>query len=252
MKIRIIIVLLAINMQNVSAQFSKLLNRDQYMAQIQLVDEFFDRFNNKEVRPDVSSEITKDRKSNILLLFDLALFKSKKDSLFGEAEKFAEKVISDSVIINYSDTTWYAKAICRSSFKKQTVDFTLYLKVEKRENGLFKWVISKAEGKVLSLKSDKKHKQQMLMPDDHETNFMSLFRMTDETSEFITDFTSSSFDVDETSVFLTLVKMGLLKIEYVKDLQFYFNQVPGYQFSIKYVERENMNAGWLINSFKKL
>ena len=251
MKIRIIIVLLAINMQNVSAQFSKLLNRDQYMAQIQLVDEFFDRFNNKEVRRDVPSEITKERKSNILLLFDLALFKSKKDSLFGEAEKFAEKVISDSVIINYSDTAWYAKAICRSIFKKQTVDFSLYLKVERRENGLFKWVISKAEGKVLSLKSDKKHKQQMLMPDDHETNFMSLFRMTDETSEYITDFTSSRFELDQTSVFLALVKMGLLKIEYVKDLQFFFNQVPGYQFSIKYIERENMNAGWLINSFKK-
>lgn len=248
---KLLLFLVAINLQTVSAQLSKLLNRDQYMAQIQLVDEFFDRFNNKEVRPDVSKEFTKDRKSNILLLFDLALFKSKKDPLFGEAEQFAEKVVSDSVTISYSDTAWYAKAVCRSNFRKQAVDFTLYLKVEERGKDMYKWVITKAEGNVLSLKSEKKHKQQMIMPDDHETNFMSLFRMTDETSEYITDFTSSRFELDQTSVFLALVKMGLLKIEYVKDLQFFFNQVSGYQFSIKYVERENMNAGWLINSFKK-
>ncbi len=248
---KLILFLVAINLQTTSAQLSKLLNRDQYMAQIQLVDEFFDRFNNIEVRPDVSNEITKDRKSNILLLFDLALFNSKKDPLFGEAEQFAEKVVSDSVTISYSDTAWYAKAVCRSYFMKQAVDFTLYLKVEERGKDMYKWVITKAEGNVLSLKSEKKHKQQMIMPDDHETNFMSLFRMTDETSEYITDFTSSRFELDQTSVFLAMVKMGLLKIEYVKDLQFFFNQVPGYQFSIKYVERKNMNAGWLINSFKK-
>ena len=90
------------------------------------------------------------------------------------------------------------------------------------------------------------------MPDDHETNFMSLYRMTDETADFITDFVSKDYQMESTTIFLTWIKSGSLKIEYVKDLQFVFNQVPGYEFTIKYISRENLNAGWLINSFTKI
>ena len=58
--------------------------------------------------------------------------------------------------------------------------------------------------------------------------------------------------MDETSVFLADVYNGLLDIEYVKDLQFVFYQVPGYVFRIKFIERATNNTGWLITSFDKI
>lgn len=232
------------------AQFSKL-NRDLFLSQIHLVDEFIDRFNGNSIRPNLPEEFAKDRKSNILLLFDLAKFKSKNDTLFLKAEDFAERVISDSVKLHYEDTTWYAKALCRGILRKKPVDFTLYLGVEKNNIGRYTWVIKRAEGKIFNLTSEKKHKPFTLMPDDHETNFMSLYRMTDETADFVTDFVSKDYQIDPTAIFLTWIKSNDLKIEYVQDLQFVFNQVPGYEFTIKYISRESMNAGWLINSFTK-
>ena len=72
------------------AQFSKL-NRDLFLSQIHLVDEFIDRFNGNSVRPNLPEEMSNDRKSNILLLFDLAKFKSKSDTLFLKVCNFIMK-----------------------------------------------------------------------------------------------------------------------------------------------------------------
>lgn len=236
---------------SVFAQFSNL-NKDLFAAQIHLVDEFMQRFNTKAARPNLPEEYVNDAKSNILLLFDLAKFKSKNDSLWVKAEEFANRVIEDSVQLHYEDTTWCAKALCRGMLMKKPVDFTLYLQVGKTAIGRYTWYIKKAEGRIFDMESSKKHKPFTLMPDDHETNFMSFYRMTDETSDYITDFISDGKDIDATTVFITLVKMNLLKIEYVKGLEFIFNQVPGYEFTINYVSRENLNAGWLISSFRRI
>ena len=83
-------------------------------------------------------------------------------------------------------------------------------------------------------------------------DFMSLNRITTERDDYITYYANKKFVVDETSVFFSLVYSGLLDIEYVLDLQFVFLQVPGYKFTIKHFERETNNAGWLIDSFKKI
>ena len=51
----------------------EVLNRDQYMAKVKLVDEFFARFNGEEKRTDLGPDYT-DRESGVLLLFDIAKF----------------------------------------------------------------------------------------------------------------------------------------------------------------------------------
>ncbi len=251
MKRVVLFFLVCIVFFNVRAQVYNQLDENLYKSRVKLVSEFFDRFNGIRSRPDVEESVN-NRKDNILLLFDLAMFKSKQDSLFIEAESFAEKVLADSIRINYCDTTWCAKARCKGTLSGKPIDFWLYLNVENRESDMYKWVISKAEGNVFSLETAQQHKSFMLMPDDHEINFMSLYRMTSETPSYVKDYKSKGVIIDQTSVFFTMVKTGLLKIEYVDELSFLFFQIPGYMFSIKQVERENLNAGWLINSFGKI
>ena len=228
------------------------LNSGLYDSRIKLVDEFFDRFNGKEGHPDISRKDKDYRKKNLMFVFNGRMFNSKEDAKFKELQNFINTVIEKNISINYSDTTWFAKAVCHGKLKGKEVDFTLYLNVEHRKEDMYKWVIAKAEGDVFKLKPSLKSEKIMLMPDDHETNFMSLHRITTEKDDLISCYMQKNYPLDETSVFLSDVYNGLLDIDYVKDLQFVFYQVPNYVFRIKFIERETNNTGWLITDFDKV
>lgn len=228
------------------------LNAELYDSRIKLVDEFFDRFNGKEGHPDISRKDKDYRKKNLMFVFNGRMFKSKEDAKFKELQNFINTVIEKNISINYSDTTWFAKAVCHGKLKGKEVDFTLFLNVEHRKEDMYKWIIAKAEGDVFKLKPSLKSEKIMLMPDDHETNFMSLHRITIEKDDLISCYMQKDYPLDETSVFLSDVYNGLLDIDYVKDLQFIFYQVPNYVFRIKFIERETNNTGWLITDFDKV
>ena len=228
------------------------LNDGLYNSRIKLVDEFFDRFNGKEGHPDISRKDKDYRKKNLMFVFNGRMFNSKEDAKFKELQNFINTVIEKNISINYSDTTWFAKAVCHGKLKGKEVDFTLYLNVEHRKEDMYKWVIAKAEGDIFKLKPSFKSEKIMLMPDDHETNFMSLHRITTEKDDLISCYMQKDYPLDETSVFLSDVYNGLLDIDYVKDLQFVFYQVPNYVFRIKFIERETNNTGWLITDFDKV
>lgn len=229
-----------------------LLNDDLYKTKVKLVDEFFDRFNGKELRPDIKTDSEDAKLKNLLVLFNGKMFKSMEDSAFVEARTFAEKVIQDSIILHYQDSTWIAKASCHGKLKGKAVDFILYMNVENRRGNMYKWVIAKVEGSIFHLTPSLQKESIMLMPDDHETNFMSLHRITTEKDDYILNYKQKYFNVDPTTVFYAYVYAGVLDIEYVKPLEFVFYQVPGYKFTISHFERENYNAGWLINSLEKV
>ena len=243
---------IAFSIANAQKVITNDLNAGLYDSRIKLVDEFFDRFNGKEGHPDISRKDKDYRKKNLMFVFNGRMFKSKEDAKFKELQNFINTVIEKNISINYSDTTWFAKAVCHGKLKGKEVDFTLFLNVEHRKEDMYKWVIAKAEGDVFKLKPSLKSEKIMLMPDDHETNFMSLHRITTEKDDLRSCYMQKDYPLDETSVFLSDVYNGLLDIDYVKDLQFIFYQVPNYVFRIKFIERETNNTGWLITDFDKV
>lgn len=229
-----------------------MLNREQYEARIKLVDEFLDRFNGKEDRPDICKNDSNYHLKRYLSLFNSKMFKSPTDSIFMEAKKFIHSTIEDSIKINYKDTLWYANATCHCKFKGKDESFTLYLTVEHRKNNMYKWVIANVDGNIFELKPSKKSEKIMMLPDDHETNFLSLYRITNDNIDLITNYKRKNKEIDKTSIFLSYVYNGWLSIDYVSNLTFTFLQVPGYEFSIKEFERDGNNVGWLIFDFKKI
>ena len=186
-----------------------------------------------------------------MILFNLSQFSSKQDPKFKEAEIMMQEVIRDSIHIHYSDSTWYAIAHCKGVLDGKSVNFDIYLNVQHRSANMYKWVINKVKGKIFDISPKKSNENIMLYPDDHETNFLSLRRMTSEQPSNIELFMSRDFNYDSTSAFCHLIFNKRLKIEYVDDLEFVFTQIPGYIFHVKYFERENSNAGWLISDFYK-
>lgn len=229
-----------------------LINKHLYETRIKLVDEFFERFNGEESHADIKKSDKDFRQKNLLFCFNGKMFKSAKDSCFTDAQAFIKKVIDDSISIKYKDTTWIAKAVCEGKLKGKSVKFNLYLHVEHRRGNMYKWVISKAEGDIFKIEPSLCKENIMLMPDDHETNFMSLHRITTEKDDYILNYAYKGFAVDETSIFYSLVYMGLLDIDYVDDLSFIFFQVPDYIFNVSFFERETNNSGWLISDLKSV
>ena len=223
-----------------------------YKTRVKLVDEFFDRFNGKAGRIDVAADDSDCRRKNLLLLFDSQMFVSADDSLFAEAVSMVDTVISSGTAIEYPDSAWMARASCQARLNGKEVTLDLYLNVERRGEDMYKWVIARAEGDILKLSPSLRSGKMMLMPDDHETNFLSLYRVTTERDDCITNYASRCFTVDETSVFFAYVYSGQLDIDRVSSLEFTFLQVPGYAFTIKHVERDTYNAGWLISSFRRM
>lgn len=235
----------------VDAQSLNPLNAHLQAVRIGLVDEFFDRFNGNAAHPDIPPKNDDSRKKNLMVLLDLAQFTSKEDSLFKEASFMMEKVINDSVQINFADTTWAAIARCHGKLDGKNVKFDLYLTVQHRKLDMYKWVIAKAEGDLFGIVPKNDDERIMLSPNDHETNFISLRRATNEQPHNIERFMSKSFDYDATSVFTYLVYNRKLKIDYVEDLELVFTQIPDYIFHVRYFDRESSNSGWLISNFYK-
>ncbi len=233
----------------VSAQTTILeaLDRDQYLARVKMIDEFFARFNCEEKRNDVPEEYS-DCASNILLLFDLSKYKSRNDSGFVAAKNFASHVVTSKSLLRYEDADWFAKIKCHGKLGQKKVVFDMFLCVEERDSAMYRWAISNVEGDIFLTSRDNPHKELFIMPNDNEQFFQSVKKTTTETYKYIDDYVKKGYKADALSTFLALVRHNQLKIEAITDVQFVFLQVPGYAFTVKYFERDNKNVGWLIDS----
>lgn len=227
------------------------LEPDPYLqkARIGLVDEFIKRFNGQILHPNISAKANDSRKKNLQMLFNLAQYKSIDDPAFEKATTMIEKAIDDSIVLSYNDKKWAAIAHCKGTIDGKNVSFDIYLVIQQRKEDMYKWVISKVEGKCFETSPRDTSEKIMLSPDDHETNFISLARMTKEQPFNVRLFMSKEYMYDATSAFVYLVHTKKMKISHVENLEFIFTQIPEYAFHIQYYERESGNSGWLISKF---
>lgn len=229
----------------------KSLDRDQYLARVKMLDEFFARFNGEEKRNDMPEEYS-DRASNIMFLFDLSKYKSKNDNDFIAIKNFSNHVIASKSSLKYEDANWFATIKCHGKLGQRKVIFNMFLCVEKRDSTMYRWAISNVEGDIFQTSRNKTHKELFIMPNDNEQFFQSIIKTTTETYKYIDDYVKNGYKADALSTFLALVRYNQLKIEAITDVQFTFLQVPNYAFTVKYFERDNKNVGWLIDSYKQM
>ncbi len=236
---------------SLSAQnLMRMINDKQYYAQVKLVDEFRARFNGSERRTDIVQEDSTGR-LQLLLLCDGERYMN--DEQFQHRyNDFMNEIIADSTRLNYSDSMWYATAVCDAQIKGESTRVTIYLSIELRDKDMYKWVISDVVGEMFDLGGYDKNNDIFLMPNQHEQNFMALTRNTSEMNKYITLYSKNSYVLNRLNVFNTLVYYQLLQIKAVNKLTFTFLQVPGYIFSIEYFVRDSMNCGWLISDVQEM
>ncbi len=248
----ILTIVLAIGYLCSYAQVFDMLNSDLYRGRVKLVSEFMKRFNGEEKNPYIDPNAKEIDKINLCQLFDADFIIKNRAEIESKAFQFVDSVLFNHVRINYSDPDWFAKTTCVSTFKGKEIKFDIYLVVEPRGKDMFKWVIADVKGDIFNLKPSRESEKIMLLPNEHESNFMRLNSITSEKDDYITLYSSQTSVVDRLTVFNTLIYYGFLNIEYVSDIEYTFLQVPGYAFTIKEFERESTNSGWLIESWQQM
>lgn len=231
-------------------------NEEVLMRRVDLLEVFFERFNfekdfeRKEIldRGDVTLH-----KKYLLSLFDASFLmdttgmvdNAKRKALVAD---FLEIVTNSAnpITLSYTDSTWFAKVICNCKYEKQDCQITLFLKTELVRPNEFKWVVFDADSDFLKLKPDDKYIRQ-ISPVEHEMRFMGLDEITDpHNCKSAVAYANKSFVIDPLSVFFAMIYDKSLVINNVADVEYHFYNVPGFQFTVRFVERQGYNAGWLI------
>ena len=251
MKKLILSIFIFIGYLSSNAQIFDMLNSDLYHGRVKLVSEFMQRFNGEEKNPYIDPSSAEVDKINLCQLFDIEYILKNRQAVEPKVFQFIDSVLNNNVKLHYSDPDWFAKVKCVGSFKGKEVTFSMYLTVEPRGKDMYKWVIGDVEGKIFDLAPSRESDKIMLLPNEHESNFMRLNSITSEKDDYITLYSTNSLPHNRLTVFNTLVYYGYLNIDYVSDIEYTFLQVPGYSFTIKEYERESTNSGWLISDWSE-
>lgn len=234
---------------NTTQSFIKNIDTLFYQTRIHYLDDFINRFNGKNFRSDLATKYH-NRKDGILSLFDGNMFTTPEDSLYKIAEAFCSKVAVENVYLDKYKDKWFASINCRGTLNNKEVDFKMFLSLTNKDSISYKWTIIGIDGDIFNNKANKQSQRLYITSDNHEMNFMSVPDITERMYEYIDDYAKDDFRSDKLTMFFTLVKYNLLKIDYVSDLEFKFFTVPDYIFTVRKIYRRKTNAGWLITSIE--
>lgn len=209
----------------------RLINQEQYLAQIKLVDEFMERFNNPT--------------SPYLLLIDGERYLN--DSLFHhQFHQMIDTLKTTPISLSYAESGWYTTIHCTANSFHGYDTLQLILSVEPRGIDTYKWVIADVQGDMFNL-WNYTNNDIFIMPNQHEMDFMDLTGIINDAGSNIFSLTKTNAIPNRLSIFETLVYTQQLRLETITDLSFTFLQVPGFRFTIRYFPRESKNSGWLIS-----
>jgi hypothetical protein len=218
---------------------------ENFGFQVRQISEFMSRLNGKTSLSENTDTIA--RQLDLASLFKKEVFFENRSL----AEEFINTVLSDGRYIDFTDTTWYARAKCAVVLNDgHEHEVSLILKTEEYGPYLYKWVIADASGDLLSLSPDKRNPGLRISPTDNEVNFMSLSHISRNENRNILNYAVRDYTPDPVTVLYTLLYNGLMEIKHVKELSYVFKDVAGYRLTVNHYPGDDRNCGWLISEIR--
>ena len=236
---------------NVGAQAyipDQTLNND-FNSQVRSLEEFQARFNGIESKPGIKKDASSLR-NNIISLFDFQIDKSKltKEQFIKKVNCFIDSVIDNNVKFKIASAGLIVECKSKILYNGVAKNVTLYLQQEKNSKGLYRWGLVGVKGlKEAGIISDRYY---TISPVEHEIHFMGLYDLINENPTHAHGYRSITRDLDELSVFLTLVQTKNIKFDSVIHQKYHCLDVPGFIFTISEKVSNGTNSGWLIDWFE--
>ncbi len=224
---------------------------EKMVVRVKQFSEFIERFNyekdllNREVGDEFKRKIT--RQDYIKLLIN------KKDPrLSGKSsqdaanytkliDEFTIDVTAKKYMLDLCSNRLFAKAISAVTLFGKEEKMALILQKKCNENLSSFWSLTSVISDALELNTVMNVEN--LPPTSNETNFIDLKRILNAKK---LPGVTGEFSYENQSVFSYLVHRGDLKFEYVREVEYFIFDIPGWILKVKEYERDDYNSGWLI------
>jgi hypothetical protein len=241
-------------------------NDDLFKYEVKLIDEFIERFNDdsdsylrkaykKEQKPYNIS-----RSQLLVSLFDLqnTSFTNNDTTLKGFFRQVLDR--NHPTYLSFNDSEWYAEAtaVFASGVKLTEIPVFLHITYNPAE-GWAKWMIAgigkkgkMIPGKPMAVLPTPNTKDNFIPTSAYLSRFVGLHYVLDTSLIPEVFFDPACLNSPAGAAFAAEVKAGKLQFQYVKNLQFHFLQVKGWQFTVAQFDRKINNSGWLISNIQKV
>lgn len=220
---------------------------DFYQNRLKTIDNFMQRFNREDVPTYLDSTYEELPYMQVVSCFCIDSVRQLQD----EVIEFSHTMVDSNIQLGYSIPNYYCELDCKATFNKKKTNIILRMVVEQTPDGSFKWSIADAEGELLKASPNRISSTMRISPIDDDQFFLSLRDVLKDSPENILCYASSSWHIDQTSVFMSLIANKLLKIDSIEDMRYVFF-AGGYKFVVQCIDRETNNNGWLICNFEKI
>lgn len=240
-------------------------NDDLFKYEVKLIDEFIERFNDDSDSFLRKAYIKERKPYNIsrgqllVSLFDLqnTAFTNNDTTLKGFFRQVLDR--ENPVYISFNDSDWYAEATAVFSSGGKLTEIPVMLHIAyNAEEGWAKWMIAgigptgtTLPGKAMAPVPKTKSADKFIPTSAYVSNFVGLHNVLDTALELDVFFDPACINSPSGAAFVADVKVGKLKFQYVKRLQFHFLQIDGWQFTVAQFDRKINNSGWLISNIKQ-
>lgn len=164
---------------------------------------------------------------------------------------------ADPVFIDFLDNNWFAEVSATfvqygHNLPHEGVEqnIILFLKVEQDNSGS-KWVLSNVYSselnKLFPLLDTNIQRSTFLHPQSHELDFMNL-NSAMKNPEEIDYYASTDYSPDYLTLMFYLMKINQLEMIKVNSVKFHFFQIKNWYFELSFMNRNDMNSGWLISN----
>ncbi|MDE5881354.1 MAG: hypothetical protein K2H60_06455 [Muribaculaceae bacterium] len=221
---------------------------EMYDYQVKGMGEFMARFNGKEhlKMKRVFSDSLSQRAKDIMSVCNYEISETTPNfrHIF---EKFIKTIEHDSIMLNFSDSTWFAAATFNIQYQKKNIKVNLLLTPHEARPNRFCWALVDVGGKDINKLADTT-KWVGISPTDNELDFIELAGKSKTQRGNFPGFRKPGQDIDYLSAFVALVQAGVVSIDNCEKITYYFLNVPDFVFTVDNFIRASSNSGWLISS----
>lgn len=217
-----------------------------FQADVTTMFEFRERFNRAAEASDSIPSV--QRMKGVLSLFNRYA-----DSILNKQDlvlSFAERVLESRQIMAFTDSLWYADAVCDVKYKGANNKIRLLLRTVSDANGICRWTLCGANG-LPDAGIIYPSEQGFIEPMDNELNFIDMVSRIRHNYINAFGYRSTDARISQLSILLYLLQEQLLTIEAISRIKYHFLSVPGYVFVVEHSTMP-MNSGWLISDIAKI
>lgn len=227
---------------------------EHLIYQVKQLDQFIARFNSNEntegIKINAAKTSGEDRERILASLFDLerlneAAYKHK-------AVQFIKEVAGSKIkSLNFYDKNFFATINCNVLYKNKKEQLTLTLVVEGNPSNGAQWVIKGARADFLGLTKQNEEGKNIIPPTNHEVEFIALLEIFNERKD-LNNYISGNNGSNHLDQLNEAIKKGHLKMLSTSTPTYHFLQIPGWLFTVDYINRSSKNSGLLISNLQKV